>query len=135
MGANEFVTISLPATFTVTAPDGSGICELPRLERGSMAHGTLAPGSISRAIRHRSVEEIWYVLGGCAEIWRQLDGIERIETIRPGDSLTLPVGTHFQFRAIGAEPYTFIMCTMPPWSTADEAVRVEGIWQATEVEG
>jgi mannose-6-phosphate isomerase-like protein (cupin superfamily) len=131
MATERFITMSRPAEFTVTAPDGSGICELPRLSRGSMAHGTLAPGSTSRAIRHRTVDEIWYVLGGSAEIWRRLDGCESIETIRAGDALTIPVGTHFQFRTVGDAPFTFVMCTMPPWSGADEAIRVDGVWTAS----
>ena len=132
MSAERFVTMSRPAEFTVVAPDGSGICELPRLRGGSMAHGTLAPGSISRAIHHRSVEEIWYVLGGSAEIWRRLGDHESVETICAGDALTIPVSTHFQFRTVGPERCTFIMCTMPPWSGADEAIRVEGVWRSTE---
>src|SRR5687767_12630012 len=128
MSAERFVTMTLPAEFTAMAPDGSGICELPRNNRGSMAHGTLAPGSTSRAIQHRTVEEIWYVLSGSAEIWRRLGDCESVETIRAGDALTIPLGTHFQFRTVGAESFTFIMCTMPPWSGEDEAIRVDGIW-------
>ncbi len=134
MTTARFVTMSLPAGFTLTAPDGSGIRELPRLERGSMAHGVLAPGSISRAIRHQSVDEIWFVLGGSAEIWRRLDDQEAVETVGAGVALTIPAGTHFQFRTVGSEPFTFIMCTMPPWSGAEEAIRVEGIWGSTEVD-
>ena len=121
----------LPAEFTVTAPDGSGIRELARLTRGSLAHGALAPGGVSRAIRHQTVEELWFVLSGSGEIWRKLGDSESIEVIGAGDSLTIPVGAHFQFRTVGTEPFTFIMCTMPPWSGSDEAVRVDGVWTAT----
>jgi mannose-6-phosphate isomerase-like protein (cupin superfamily) len=96
-----------------------------------MAHGTLAPGSVSRAIRHRTVDEIWYVLGGSAEIWRRLSEHESIETVCAGDALTIPLGTHFQFRTVGPASFTFIMCTMPPWSGEDEAIRVDGIWTPT----
>ena len=131
MAAERFVTMTLPAEFTVVAPDGSGICELPRLSRGSMAHGTLAPGSVSRAIHHKTVDEIWYVLGGSAEIWRRSDSCESVESICAGDALTIPVGTHFQFRTVGDVPFTFIMCTMPPWSGENEAVIVDGIWTPT----
>ena len=124
--------MSLPVEFTVTAPDGSGIRELARLGSGSMAHGCLAPGSVSRAICHRTVEEIWFVLGGSAEIWRRLGDLESIETIQAGVSLTIPVGARFQFRTAGDEPFIFIMCTMRPWSGSDEAVHVQGIWPTTE---
>ena len=132
MSEPRFVTMALPEEFTVTAPDGSGIRELARLGSGSMAHGVLAPGSVSRAICHHRVEEIWFVLAGSAEIWRRLGDLQSIETIRAGDSLTIPVGARFQFRTAGDEPFTFIMCTMPPWSGQDEAVRVPGIWPSTE---
>ena len=131
MAVERFTTMPLPAEFTVTAPDGSGIRELARLTRGSLAHGVLSPGSVSRAIRHQTVEELWFVLSGSAEIWRKLGDSESIEAIGAGDSLTIPVGAHFQFRTVGTEPFTFIMCTMPPWSGADEAVRVDGVWTAT----
>lgn len=126
--ARAFVTDTLGSDFDVTAPDGSGIRLLSRTGRGSMAHGTLAPGSTSLAIRHRTVEEIWFVLAGRAEVWRKLDGQESVETVYPGTSLTIPLGTTFQFRTVGSEPFQFIMCTMPPWPDADEAARVPGIW-------
>ena len=132
MTETRFVTMPLPTDVTVTAPDGSGIRELLRLERGSLAHGILAPGCVSVAIRHRTVEEIWYVLGGSAEIWRALGDHETVETIRAGDSLTIPLGVLIQFRTIGPEPFTFIMCTMPPWTGPEEAIRVKGIWPSTE---
>lgn len=46
------------------APDGSEIRLLPSLPHGGLAHCTLRPGGVSKAVRHRSVEEIWYVLEG-----------------------------------------------------------------------
>jgi mannose-6-phosphate isomerase-like protein (cupin superfamily) len=128
MSPQAFETKSLPADFDVTAPDGSGIRILPRLKHGSMAHGTLAPGSTSHAVRHKSVEEIWFVLSGEAEIWRANDDIESIERVGPGDALTIPVSTGFQMRTVGNQPFQFIMCTMPPWPDHDEAVRIRGRW-------
>ena len=50
---------------------------------------------------------------------------------RPALSLTIPLGTAFQFRAIGEAPLTFLAITMPPWPGAEEADRVEGRWTAT----
>lgn len=93
-----------------------------------MAHGTLPPGGVSLAVVHRSVEEIWFVLSGRADVWRRLDSAESVVEMRPGMSLTLPVGTHFQFRTTSDEPFRFIMCTMPPWPGNDEAVRVSDYW-------
>jgi mannose-6-phosphate isomerase-like protein (cupin superfamily) len=47
-----------------------------------------------------------------------------------GVSLTIPVGTHFQFRNAEAVPLRFIIATIPPWPGSDEAVRVEDRWPA-----
>jgi mannose-6-phosphate isomerase-like protein (cupin superfamily) len=102
------------------------------LSCGGMAHGTLPPGRTSLAIRHRTVAEIWFVLGGTAEIWRRLGDIESVETVLPGQSLTIPTGTEFQFRTAGPEPFTFIMCTMPPWPGSEEAMFIEGKWKASD---
>jgi mannose-6-phosphate isomerase-like protein (cupin superfamily) len=128
MKPGMFETKMLPSEFDVTAPDGSGIRVLARTSNGSMAHGTLAPGSTSLAIRHRTVEEIWFVLAGAAEIWRKLDDSESVTHLVPGISITIPLGTEFQFRTVGTQPFQFIMCTMPPWPDADEAIHVTGIW-------
>ena len=66
----DFETKRLPLTPDVVAPDGSDVRVLARTERGSMAHFELAPGRASAAIRHRTVDEIWFVLSGRGEIWR-----------------------------------------------------------------
>ncbi|MCW5752686.1 MAG: hypothetical protein KIT81_16245 [Alphaproteobacteria bacterium] len=62
---------SLPGPYDVLAPDGSEVRVLLSLAGGSMAHFTLRPEQVSQAVAHRSVEEIWYVLGGRAEMWRR----------------------------------------------------------------
>lgn len=124
-----FAETALPERFDALAPDGSEIRLLCRLPGGSMAHGTLLPGAVSLAVTHRTVEEIWFVTGGAAEVWRTGGGEERVVAVAPGDSLTIPLGVHFQFRTVGAAPFTFIMCTMPPWPGGDEAVPVEGLWR------
>src|SRR5215211_5511316 len=122
--ANQFVTKMLADEPDDIAPDTSEIRLLASATRGSMAHGTLAPGEVSLAVRHRTVEEVWYVVEGRAQIWRKLGDDEKVVDAGPGSSLSIPVGTHFQFRTVGDEPFQFIMCTMPPWPGADEAVRV-----------
>jgi mannose-6-phosphate isomerase-like protein (cupin superfamily) len=110
------------------APDTSEIRLLARATRGSMAHGTLPPTAVSLAIRHRNVEEVWFVVSGRGQVWRKLNGHEEVVNAGPGASLSIPPGTHFQFRTAGEEPFRFIMCTMPPWPGADEAVRVPDHW-------
>jgi mannose-6-phosphate isomerase-like protein (cupin superfamily) len=131
---DPFSIASIGAEIDVLAPDTSEIRLLSRVAGGSMAHGTLAPGGVSTAIRHRTVEEIWFVLGGSAEIWRRLGDQESTQTIQAGQSLTIPVGTEFQFRTVGPQPFTFIMCTMPPWPGADEAAPVNGKWKQPNVD-
>lgn len=126
--AIPFQTRALPDRYDVLAPDTSEIRVLASSTRGSMAHGTLPPGGVSLAVRHRTVEELWYVVSGRAEVWRKLGDVESVEEVGPGTSLSIPVGTHFQFRTVGDEPFCFVMCTMPPWPGADEAVRVPDHW-------
>src|SRR5580700_2134443 len=60
----RFDTMQLPDDPVAVAPDGSDVRELLQLARGSMAHFELRAGRVSRAVAHRSVEEIWYILNG-----------------------------------------------------------------------
>jgi mannose-6-phosphate isomerase-like protein (cupin superfamily) len=63
----EFDTLRLPAQPDARAPDGADVRVLLRLAGGSVAHFALGPGQVSRAVTHRTVEEIWYVLAsGCS---------------------------------------------------------------------
>lgn len=123
-----FTEMLLPARHDAVAPDGSLVRVLPSLAGGSMAHFELGAGEASRAQRHRTVSEIWYVLQGLGRMWRQQDGHAREIDLRPGMALTIPVGTSFQFRNTGREPLAAIGVTMPPWSGEDEAVDADGPW-------
>ena len=127
----DFETKRLPPTPDVVAPDGSDVRLLARTERGSMAHFELAPGRVSDAIRHRTVDEIWFVLSGRGEIWRKQGNREDIVALEPGVSVTIPVGTHFQFRASGDTALEAVGVTMPPWPGDTEAVPVPGKWKAS----
>lgn len=129
--APAFATLALPAERTVAAPDGSDVRVLLALPRGSMAHFTLAPGEVSTAAQHRTVEEIWYVLSGRGEMWRGQGERQQVVALEAGVSLTIPVGTRFQFRSIGTEPLRIVGVTMPPWPGDGEAIRVTGPWAPT----
>lgn len=118
----------LPETPDVLAPDGSEVRILVSTARGSMAHFRLQPGQVAQAIVHRSVDEIWYVASGRGCIWRKSGDTESITELFPGLSLTIPVGTFFQFRCDGTEPLDIVGVTMPPWPGADEAIFVKGRW-------
>lgn len=118
----------LNADFDVHAPDGSEIRLLAQMRYASMVHCTLPPGKVSKAIHHRTVDEIWYFLSGHGELWRKLGDQEDIVTAKAGLSVTITAGTHFQFRATGDEPLVFICMTIPPWPGEDEAVFVDNHW-------
>ncbi len=118
----------LPDAPDVLAPDGSEVRILVSSARGSMAHFRLHPGQVSQAIVHRSVDEVWYVTAGQGRIWRKVGVAEQITELLPGLSLTIPVGTSFQFRCDGNGPLDIVGVTMPPWPGPDEAMFVEGRW-------
>ena len=115
----------------VIAPDGSEVRILCPVQGGSMAHFTLPPGAVSRAVAHRTVEEVWYFVSGHGRMWRRLGQEEQIVEVGSGVSVTIPVGTHFQFRADSPEPLAAVGVTLPPWPGEGEAYAVEGPWQAT----
>ena len=121
----------LPSAPDAVAPDGSDVRILLGLAAGGLAHFELAPGETSVAVSHRTVEEIWYFLRGEGEMWRKLGDDERVDRVEPGVCLTIPLGTHFQFRSNGSEPLAAIGVTMPPWPGDSEAYVVEGKWRAT----
>ena len=60
--------IELPDDMTVLAPDGSEVRVLATSTRGSMAHFRLDEGQVSMAKAHRSIEELWYFVGGSGEM-------------------------------------------------------------------
>ncbi len=131
----EFETKRLPMDKDAVAPDGSDVRVLLRLDGGSTAHFELGPGETSRAVTHRTIEEIWFFLGGRGEMWRKLGEQEECVPVECGVCLTIPLGTHFQFRAFGYEPLSAIGVTMPPWPDESEgegeAYEIPGKWSPT----
>ena len=125
---SPFETKQLTEKYDYLAPDGSEIRPLPEMKGGGMAHGTLPPDGVSKAIRHKTIEEIWYFLEGEGEVWRKDGDQDKVVKVFPGICLTIPTGTHFQFRNTGKEPLCFIMATMPPWPGDGEVVRGDGKW-------
>lgn len=123
-----FVTKQLSADYDYLAPDGSEIRLLPTVGGGGLAHCTLPPGKVSKAVVHRTVEEIWYCLSGEGQIWRKLGDLETVVDLRAGTSVTIPTGMRFQFRTTGGEPLCILIATMPPWPGKEEAVPVDGRW-------
>jgi mannose-6-phosphate isomerase-like protein (cupin superfamily) len=123
-----FATMWLPAQATAVAPDGSDVRVLLGLRAGGMAHFELGAGRVAKAVTHRTVEEVWFVLTGRGEMWRRQGEHELTVVLEPGVCLTIPIGTHFQFRAAPTEPVSVIAVTLPPWPGEHEAMSVQGPW-------
>jgi mannose-6-phosphate isomerase-like protein (cupin superfamily) len=121
-------TKRLAQRYDCLAPDGSEIRLLAAGERGSCVHCTLPAGTVSRAVAHRSVEEIWYCLAGRGQMWRKAGRKEETVELSAGVSLTIPRGAHFQFRNLDHMPLEVVLVTMPPWPGDDEAERVADHW-------
>lgn len=119
---------TLAESVRIYAPDGSEIRELVSSDRGSVVHCRLPPGVVSNAVKHLTVEEIWYVLSGQGEVWRKLGDSEQVDRAVSGTCLSIPSGSHFQFRNVGEVPFQLMICTMPPWPGSHEAVPVADHW-------
>ena len=126
-----FETMRLPAEPTVTAPDGSAVRVLLAARGGGLAHFELPAGATAVAVRHRTVDELWYVLGGRGSMWRCRGDREEVVDLDAGTCLSIPVGTSFQFRADAGQPLQVLGATLPPWPGAGEAELVEGRWPPT----
>lgn len=126
----DFETRQLPDVPDAVAPDRSDVRILLHLAGGGMAHFELGAGRVSQAVAHRSVDEIWYVLRGQGQMWRCQSGRAETVPLGPGTCVSIPVGTHFQFRCTSNDPLAAVAVTMPPWPGPDEAYQVRGAWPA-----
>ena len=116
-------------SYDYLAPDGSEIRKLLRVTSGNLVLCSLPKGGVSAAVRHRTVEEIWYFLSGEGEVWRKQAGKRgRVVKGMHGTSIAIPTGTSFQFRNTGNKALCFIIVTMPPWPGKHEALKTEGKW-------
>ena len=122
--------VGRPSGDPIVAPDGSNVRLLLTNAHGatrcSMVEVTIGAGETSRPVRHRTVEEAWYVLSGAGEVWRCPPGIAAVEVspvpVVSGDALVIPTGWGFQFRACAGSDLRFVCVTMPAWPGMDEAV-------------
>jgi mannose-6-phosphate isomerase-like protein (cupin superfamily) len=106
----------------VLAPDGSEIRPLLSVAAASVVHCTLPAGAVTQAVRHRTVEEVWYVLSGEGELWREAGTV----ALRPGVATTIPLPGAFQFRAGPSEPLVILIGTFPAWPGPQEAQAARG---------
>jgi mannose-6-phosphate isomerase-like protein (cupin superfamily) len=112
----------------VIAPDGLEVRLLGRCRGGSYAHFRLPPGCTGRAVRHRTIEETWFVASGEGRIWFEAGGRSAVRRLAAGMGFIIPPGTAFQLRCSGPEALGIIATTMPPWPGEGEADVVPGHW-------
>ena len=127
----DFATLANGSGSSEQAPDGSDVRLLLALSGASMIRVELAAGAVARAISHRTVDELWFVLTGRGEMWRRQGQREEVVALEPGVCLSIPLGTHFQFRASATEAVSAVAVTLPPWPGEHEAEFVPGPWQPT----
>lgn len=127
----KFETKRLPVERDAVAPDGSDVRILLGLRGDEMAQFELPPGQTSTAATHKKVEELWFFLSGRSQMWRRMEVQEEVVAAEAGVCLTIPLGSHFQFRSFGYEPLVAIGVTMPPWPGEGEATIVVGRWKPT----
>lgn len=113
------------------APDGAEVRFLARTATASMAEFRLPPGLTAHAVRHRTVDEVWFVVSGQGELWRQQGDHSTTVALLPGTSISIEVGTSFQFRNVADAPLSVVGTTMPPWPGDDEAELITGAWEPT----
>ena len=126
-----FETKQLSSKPDAIALDGSEVRILCGLSRGSLSVFTLPAHTVARAVAHRTIEEVWYVIAGTGQMWRRLGERESIVALEPGVSLGIPTGTRFQFRCDGEEAMTIVAAVMPPWPGDQEVYAVDGKWPPT----
>jgi mannose-6-phosphate isomerase-like protein (cupin superfamily) len=114
----------LPFDPNYLAPDGSEVRLLVAGTKGNMAHFRLAPGEVSVAKQHASVEELWYFTSGRGEMCIG----DETTVVCAGVSVRVPPLTRFQFRSIGRDALEAVAVAMPPWPGADEELDAEARW-------
>src|SRR5260370_42161045 len=111
MASTDFDTKRISAAPDVIALDGSEVRLLCGRSRGGMATFTLPPGAVSKAVAHRTIEEVWYFIRGHGRLWRKSADAEEVTEVGAGLSIGIPIGIHFQFRCDGAEPLEAVAVT------------------------
>jgi mannose-6-phosphate isomerase-like protein (cupin superfamily) len=96
-----------------------------------MAHFTLPPRAVSKAVASDNLEELWYFISGHGQMWRRLGSREEIVDVGPGLCINIPAGTHFQFRSNTDEPLMAVGATMPPCTDSGDVYAVQAKWDAT----
>lgn len=124
-------SIEYPVQPTAIAPDGSDVRALLGSQWGGLARFDFPAGETSQAVQHRTIDEIWHILGGLGQMWLADDVAEGTVDLRSGVTVLIPVGSRFQVRTFGHEALSAVAATMPPWPGSGEARIVAGRWDPT----
>ena len=127
---SEFTTSKLPTRPSELAPDGSAVRPLLGLPGGSMAHFELPAAETSRAVAHRTVGELWFVLSGRGELWRKR-GIRRRLSCSSQACASRCLKVPISVRASPGEALAIIAATIPRWPGGSEAEFVDGPWASS----
>jgi mannose-6-phosphate isomerase-like protein (cupin superfamily) len=131
----RFPTVQVADQPAERAPDGAEVRPMLAGPGASVARFRLPAGTTSRPCRHRTINEIWFVIAGSGEFWRRSpDGVEEVVPVGVGTGVLVAAGVAFQVRAHASGPLDAVGTTMPPWpaSGAGEVeVLDEGRWPAT----
>ena len=127
-----FETAALPDLPDAIAPDGAEVRLLCRVAGGSMAHFRLPPGGVLEG-GHAPERRGALVRDGRRRraVATRAGRRRRSLPLRPGVSVSIPVGTEFQFRAAAGSEVAVVGVTMPPWPGDDEAMPTSGPWEPT----
>lgn len=120
----------LSEEYDYLSPSGFEIRLVRSENGGGLAHCTLPPGAVSRAIQHESVEELWCFIQGEGQVWHKLGNHEEVMDVKAGTNLSIPAGARFQLRNTAHQPLCFIVSPIPGRPDKKEVVRVEDYWHA-----
>jgi hypothetical protein len=123
---SNFTTRSTPREPDDTAPDGSEVRLLAQLDSCGMAGFRFASGEgfPSRGASHGRRDLVRsFGSGGDVAV---AGGREEVVPLSAGLSMTIPVGTRFQFRAVDGRTLFIVGVTIPRWPGPEEAQLREG---------
>jgi len=121
--------VRLNSASLVTAPDGSSLHLLARTKHASLCHGELKANTVSTAVMHKTVEELWYVLSGEGSFYCEALNAGAPFDIGDGTSFALPPRSVFQFKCTSEHSLRFVITTLPAWPGDHEIITAShAVW-------
>jgi hypothetical protein len=120
---NDFITRHLAEQPDAIAPDGSEVRLLAATQRGSMAQFSLPAGSVSIAVCHRTIEELWYFTSGSGKLWRKSKTPRKRLTFTPACRFQFQLEPISSFAAIAPNP-----CRPPALPCHHGRERMKPLW-------